>query len=211
MSNADVLAALQGILQTVQALDAKVQALDTKVTALDLKTTALNDKMTALDEKVTALDVKVTAQGARLEGVESSVRMLESSVRMLDSSVRVLNAASANERVRVNNSMKANAVALQPFLFDREGNLWPSAVRQPPTLLDLAVAGTENKPGTTVKPAWNKLSSRAFLKSAVVGYEDDGTDGEGEVGAMARTARIKVIQAVGGDVANVFATQYRLA
>ena len=178
----------------VGALDAKVGALDAKVGALDAKVGALDAKVGALDAKVGALDAKVAA---RLDGI--------------DSSVRVLLAAGANERVRLNNSMKANAVALQPFLFDREGNLWPSAVRQPPTLLDLAVAGNENKPGTSVKPAWNKLSSRAFLKSAVVGYEDDGTDGEGEVGAMARTARIKVIQAVGGDVANVFATQYRLA
>ena len=194
MSNADVLAALQGILQTVQALDAKVTALDGKVTAL-------NDKMTALDEKVTVLDEKVTAQGARLEGVESSVRML-------DSSVRVLNAASANERVRVNNSMKANVALLQPFSNDRDGNPWPAAVKQPPTLLDLAVAGNENKPGLSEKPAWNKACSKAFLKAAVVGYDEDGTDGEGEFGDKARTVRIKVIQAVGGNVASVFSSQY---
>ena len=197
----EVLAGLRELSKQFESLDTKVGALDAKVGALDAKVGALDAKVGALDAKVGALDAKVGALdakvAARLDGI--------------DSSVRVLLAAGANERVRLNNSMKANAVALQPFLFDREGNLWPSAVRQPPTLLDLAVAGNENKPGTSVKPAWNKLSSRAFLKSAVVGYEDDGTDGEGEVGAMARTARIKVIQAVGGDVANVFATQYRLA
>jgi hypothetical protein len=183
-SNADVLAA---ILQAALSIDAKVSALDAKVSALDAK--------------VSALDVKVTAQGARLEGVESSVRML-------DSSVRVLNAASANERVRMNNSMKANVALLQPFSNDRDGNPWPAAVRQPPTLLDLAVAGNENKPGLSEKPAWNKACSKAFLKAAVVGYDEDGTDGEGEFGDKARTVRIKVIQAVGGNVASVFSSQY---
>ena len=170
--------------------------------------TALDEKVTALDEKVTVLDVKVTAQGGRLEGVESSVRMLESSVRMLDSSVRVLNAASANDRMRVNNSMKANVALLQPFSNDRDGNPWPAAVRQPPTLLDLAVAGNENKPGLFEKPSWNKACSKAFLKAAVVGYDEEGTDGEGESGDKARTVRIKVIQAVGGNVASVFSSQY---
>jgi len=137
--------------------------------------------------------------------------MLESSVRMLESSVRVLSAAGANERVRLNNSMKATTSALQPFAFDRDGNPWPAAVKQPPTLLDLAVAGNENKPGLAEKPDWNKTSSKAFLKTAVVGYDEEGTDGEGEVGDKARTVRVKVIQAVGGNVASVFATQYHFS
>jgi len=180
------------VLAGIRELKLQFSSLDAKVGALDAKVGALDAKVGALDAKVGALDAKVTA---RLDGI--------------DSSVLVLLAAGANERVRLNNSLKANAVALQPFAFDREGKPWPSAVKQPQTLLDLAVAGNENKPGTSVKPAWNKASSQAFLKTAVVGYDDEGTDGEGEVGAMARTARIKVIQAVGGDVANVFATQYR--
>ena len=162
---------------------------------------AILQAVLSIDAKVSALDAKVTAQGARLEGVESSVRML-------DSSVRVLNAASANERVRMNNSMKANVALLQPFSNDRDGNPWPAAVRQPPTLLDLAVAGNENKPGLSEKPAWNKACSKAFLKAAVVGYDEDGTDGEGEFGDKARTVRIRVIQAVGGNVASVFSSQY---
>ena len=181
MSIADVLAA-------IASLDAKVTALDAKFTALDAKVTSLDAKFTSLDAKFTALDAKAT---------------------LIDAKVTVLSANAANERVRLNNSMKANTAALQPFAFDRDGNPWPAAVKQPPTLLDLAVAGNENKPGLPDKPLWNKASSKAFLKTAVVGYDEDGTDGEGEGGDMARTVRVKVIQAVGGNVASVFATQYQ--
>lgn len=164
----------------------------------------------AVSTRVGALQGSVGALEARMGALEARVGALEARVGAMEASVRVLRAASANERVRLNNSLKANVAPLQPFAFDREGNPWPAGIEQPPTLLDLAVAGNESKPGQTDKPAWNKTKSKAFLKAAVDGYDSDGTDGEGEMGTKARTVRVKVIQAIGGNVASVFATQYQL-
>ena len=76
-------------------------------------------------------------------------------------------------------------------------------------IFNLAVAGNENKPGLDKRPNWNKARGQAFLQAAILGYTDDGSDGEGEVGDKARTVRVKVINAVGGNVTNVFATQYQ--
>ena len=87
---------------------------------------------------------------------------------------------------------------------DRAGDAWPVGVAQPGTMLDLAVAGNESKPGLATRSEWNRELSRAFLRTAVEGYAEDASDGEGELGAKARTMRIKVIQAMGGDVASVF-------
>ena len=171
--------------QVLNQILAAISALDTKVSALDTKVTALDTKVTALD----------TNFSSRLESIEAKVRALL--------------AANANEQVRIINCMKANVAALQPFKFDRDGNDWPERVMQPPTLLDLAVAGNENKPGLDKKPNWNKARGQAFLQAAILGYTDDGSDGEGEVGDKARTVRVKVINAVGGNVTNVFATQYQ--
>jgi hypothetical protein len=163
---------------------------------------ALSDKVSAMDAKLTALDSKVNTVVERLDKIEGRLDKIEANVL-------ALNAAGANERVRAINRVKANVAALEPFLFDCSGEAWPPGVKQPPTLLDLAVAGNENKPGLRNKPAWNKTSSIAFLKAAVAGFLEDASDGEGESGTMARTVRVKVIQAVGGDVASVFATQYQ--
>ena len=170
---------------------------------------ALSDKVSAMDAKLTALDSKVNTVVERLDKVEGRLDKIEGRLDKIEANVLALNAAGANERVRAINRVKANAAALEPFLFDCSGEAWPPGVRQPPTLLDLAVAGNENKPGLRDKPAWNKTASVAFLKAAVAGFVEDASDGEGESGTMARTVRVKVIQAVGGDVASVFAAQYR--
>ena len=53
------------------------------------------------------------------------------------------------------------------------------------------------------------MEQGTWLQAAILGYTDDGSDGEGEVGDKARTVRVKVINAVGGNVTNVFATQYQ--
>jgi hypothetical protein len=142
--------------------------------------------------------------------LSTRVSALETRVGALETSVGALTIASDNQRVRVANSMKGNVEPLQPFRFDCFGRPWPAGVAQPATLLDLAVAGNETKPGLTVKSNWNREKSRAFLELAVDGYATDGGGDADENGNKARTRRMKVIQAVGGDVASVFSTQYRL-
>ena len=159
---------------------------------------------------IAAVSTRVDTLQATVGELQATVGELQATVGVLQTSVRVLEAAGDNDRVRLANSLKAHTAPLQTFVKDRNGDKWPAHVAQPPTLLDLAVAGNENKPGMDEKPAWNKAKSKAFLKTAVSGFESDGSDGEGEGGAKARTMRMKIIQTVGGNVASVFATQYEL-
>ena len=148
---------------------------------------------------------------ARLDALDTRVGKIDERVERIETDVKVLAAARANEAVRLANTLKACDAPLKALRFDCVGQLWPTHVKQPATLLDLAVSGAETKPGTAMRADWNVARSRAFLRAAVDGYETDGTDGEGEIGAVARTARIKVIQAVGGDVVAVLATTYKLS
>ena len=65
-------------------------------------------------------------------------------------------------------------------------------------------------PGGTARSGWNRIKSRAFLRAAVEGYTDDGTDAEGELGAKSRTVRLKVIEAIGGVYERVISTVHTL-
>lgn len=129
----------------------------------------------------------------------------------LEASVQQLLGARANDAARLANALKACDAPLKPLPRGCDGRPWPAEVAQPATLLDLAVSGAEAKPGTSVRADWNNTRSRAFLRVAVDGYATDGTDSEGEIGAKARTARVKVIQAMGGDAAAVLATTYKFS
>ncbi len=106
---------------------------------------------------------------------------IETSVGELQSSVRVLRAANANDRVRFNNSLKANIAQLH-FAFDRDGNPWPADVEQPPTLLDLAVAGTMAKLGSATSPTGTRRRARQGISQDGRGRLQVGVDGwrEGE-------------------------------
>ena len=145
----------------------------------------------------------------RVDNLETSVQALDARVDNLETSVQTLAAARANEVTRLANALKTCGAPLVPLRFGCDGRKWPIGIEQPTTLLDLAVSGAECKPGTSVRANWNKDRSRAFLHVAVDGYATDGSDAEGEAGAKARTARVKVIQAMGGDVAAVLATTYK--
>jgi outer membrane murein-binding lipoprotein Lpp len=178
------------------ALDSKVSALDTKVTILDTKVTALDTKVAALDTKVTALDNKVTA--------------LDNKVTTLSAKVDRLEAARSNDAVRAANRLKSLTAPLVPLRFNAVGADWPGDIEQPETLLSLAVSGAESVPGGTTRSGWNRIKSRAFLRAAVEGYTDDGTDAEGELGAKSRTVRLKVIEAIGGVYERVISTLHTL-
>jgi len=158
---------------------------------------------------VGALDARVGALDARVGALDARVGALDARVARVETGVQALAAAHANDAVCLANALKACEAPLKALRFDCAGRPWPADVEQPATLLDLAVSGSESKPGTSTRANWNVARSRAFLRAAVDGYETDGTDGEGEIGAKARTARFKVIQAVGGDVAAVAATTYK--
>ena len=72
------------------------------------------------------------------------------------------------------------------------------------TLLDLAVSGSEHVPGELTTSGWNVSKSKAFLAKALEGYDEiSGSDGEGEAGSKSRTARLKVIAVMGGNVKRV--------
>jgi hypothetical protein len=197
-------------------------AVDLKATVTTLTTTvvALSETVHALTATVHALAATVDANhavvlsrldklDARVDSLDERVAKLDARVARVETSVQSLAAARANDVSRLANALKACEAPLVPLRFRCDGRPWPSDVEQPATLLDLAVSGAEAKPGTSTRANWNKERSRAFLQVAVDGYATDGSDAEGEIGAKARTARVKVIQAMGGDVAAVLATTYK--
>lgn len=69
------------------------------------------------------------------------------------------------------------------------------------------------KPNSTSRANWSVARSRAFLRAVINGYESepsDGSDEDSEMSTKARMARVKVIHAVGGDIAAVFAATNKL-
>ena len=170
---------------------------------------ALDDRVGALEVRVGALEVRVGALEERVGALEERVGKLDDRVGRVESGMQALAASRSNAAARLANALKACEAPLKALPFGCDGRPWPAGIAQPATLLDLAVSGAEAKPGTSIRADWNVASSRAFLRVAVDGYDTDGTDGEGEIGLKARTARVKVIQAMGGDVAAVLATTYK--
>ena len=172
---------------------------------------ALDARVGALDARVGGLETAVGALDARVGGLETAVSALDARGARVEASMLQLVGARANDVARLANALKACEAPLRPLPYGCDGRPWPADVAQPATLLDLAVSGAEAKPGTNERADWCKKRSRAFLHAAVDGYATDGTDGEGEIGSKARTARVKVIQAMGGDVAAVLATTYKFS
>ena len=167
-----------------------------------------------LSKRVDTMQASLDTLQTSVDTQQTNVATLQTNVATQQTNVRVLRAASANDRIRLNNSMKSNLARLQPFAYDRDGNAWPAGVAQPETLLDLAVGGSEAKPGFSGsggRSTWSKEKSSAFLRTACDGYESDASDADGESRHKARTGRVKVIQAVGGNLAGVFSTQYKLS
>ena len=177
--------------------------------ALEALTRAVKEQGESTRGALADLSTRLGAVETRLGAVETRLGAVETRLGAVEQDVRVLRGEHKNGVARLKNSVKAHVAQLVPLPCDRDGNPWPVDVAQPITMLDLAVSGSESKPGLAVRPEWNRTQSRAFLRTAVEGYTDDASDGEGELGAKARTMRIKVIQAMGGNVASVFATQYQ--
>ena len=167
--------------------------------------------MGGLDARVGGLEAAVGALVARVGGLETAVGALDARGARVEASVLQLVGARANDVARLANALKACEAPLRPLPNSCNGRPWPADVAQPATLLDLAVSGAEAKPGTNERAKWNREQSRAFLHAAVDGYATEGTDGEGETGSKVRTARVKVIQAMGGDVAAVLATTVKFS
>jgi hypothetical protein len=201
----------QATLARFDGVDKRLDAVESRLGAVESRLDAVESRLDAVESRLDAVESRLGAVESRLGAVESRLGAVESRLGAVEGRLDVLESAHGNDRVRLNNSLKASTAPLQPLPFDRDGNKWPGAVEQPPTMLDLAVAANEAKPGMAEKPAWNKARSKAFLKAAVAGYDAEGSDGEGEVGDKARTVRIMVIQAMGGSVPEVFSTLYKLA
>lgn len=127
----------------------------------------------------------------------------------MDAHMRRMEALAANDATRRANGLKSLTAPLLPLRFDHSGNPWPADVAQPARLSVLAVSGSENVPGSRERSDWNRVKSRAFLAMAVEGYDSD-TDGEDENGPKSRTARLKVIGALGASFERVIRTVYAL-
>ena len=157
-----------------------------------------------------ALDAKVASLDAKVVSLDDKVASLDAKFDVMSGKVNCLEAARANDAVRTANRLKALTASLVPLRFDATGAAWPAAVEQPPTFLALAVSGAESVPGSSVRTAWNRHKSRRFLSTAVAGYDDDGTDAEGEAGAKSRTLRLKVIEVVGGIYERIIGTVHTI-
>ena len=177
--------------------------------ALEALTRTMKEEGAATRGAIADLSTRLGAVEMRLGAVETRLGAVETRLGAVEQDVRALRGEHKNNVARLKNGLNAHVAQLEHLPCDRAGDAWPVGVAQPGTMLDLAVAGNESKPGLATRSEWNHELSRAFLRTAVEGYAEDASDGEGELGAKARTMRIKVIQAMGGDVASVFPTQYQ--
>jgi hypothetical protein len=140
--------------------------------------------------------------------LKTDMGALKTDVRTLTESVNLLQRKQRNEEVRRSNAIKSLSQTLTKFEYNTRGEPWPQDVDQPATFNHLSVSGAEGLPGNPgVKSGWNKEKSRKFLTQAILGYTTD-SEGEDENGPRARTRRLKVIDALGGQHERVVAQVY---
>lgn len=158
------------------------------------------DQLTAA---LAPLSAAIARNGVRLDSIDARLDSIDAQLRTAD-------AHRAVDRARTANGLKALRAELVPLPYDRNGRPWPRGVEQPRRMIDLAISGSEHVPGEAATSGWNRGKSKAFLSTAVDGYATDGTDGEGEAGAKSRTARLKVIDVLGGSYERVINSVYAL-
>ena len=201
---------------TLAALDAALQkALDA---ALPKALAPIWDALNGLKEDFAGLkedfagmkkDVAVLKEDVAV--LKEDVAGLKKDVAGLKKDVSILSAAHSNSIARQANGLKALKADLVPLPSNSLGEPWGKNVAQPATFMVLAVSGSETVPGTEgARFLWNRAKSRAFIKEAVGGYDTDGTDSEGVDGPKSRSARLKVIDLMGGDHTRVMSSVYTL-
>ena len=162
----------------------------------ELKAELKTDLKTSIAEAIAPVLTRLDRIETRLDRIETRLDRAE--------------AKGANDAVRMANGLKSLTAPLTQLLFNHSGGAWPADVAQPSCLLELAVSGAESMPGTHTRPDWNRAKSRVFLATAVAGYESDSSEGEGESGHKSRTARLKVIEVMGGSFERVIGSVYKL-
>ena len=142
---------------------------------------------------------------ARLDGMDARLVSIHTSTSLSDKARKV-------DAVRLANGLKSLTAPLVRLPFTHNGLPWTDDLApQPARLLDLAVPGSEHVPGEHAPSGWSWAKSKAFLAKALEGYDEiSGSDGEGEAGVNARTARLKVIAVMGGNVERVIGATYSL-
>ena len=189
------------------ALAALLSSVDRRMDSLEQRFDA---RLGAIDARLDAIDARLDATDARLGAIDARLESTDARLGAINASLQAAEASRAVGRARTANGLKALRADLVPLPFDRDGRPWPPGVAQPRRMIDLAVSGAEHVPGETTTSGWNRGKSKAFLAAAVDGYSTDGTDGEGEAGAKSRTARLKVIDVMGGSYERVIGAVYAL-
>jgi uncharacterized protein YoxC len=210
-------AAISALTTSLTALSDNVTALTTKVDKLVESVAGMQQQITGIQQQVTEVKEQVTGVQQQVAGVQQQVTEVKEQVGGMQQQMTGMQqqmekqaAAQANADTRMLNSMKALAQPLAKLKYTASGDNWPATVEQPPSLLELAVSGAENVPGTARRSGWSKEKSRAFLKVVLPGGYESESDNEGENGDKARTMRMRVIESVGARFERVVASVHHL-
>ena len=165
----------------------------------------IKEALAPIIARLDGIDARLDGIDERLDGMDARLVSIEASTSLSDKARKV-------DAVRLANGLKSLTAPLVRLPFTHNGLPWTEDLApQPARLLDLAVSGSEHVPGEHAPSGWNRAKSKAFLAKALEGYDEiSGSDGEGEAGAKSRTARLKVIAVMGGNVERVIGATYSL-
>lgn len=171
----------------------------------------LKDDLATMKGDISAMKGDISAMKDDILTMKGDILTMKDDISSLRTAVVRADCARAVDSARLANRLKSLTARLVALPFDCNGELWPQTVDQPTRMIDLAISGSEHVPGERRVSGWNRLKSRAFLAKAVSGYDaTSGSDGEGEEGSKARTARLKVIEAMGGSYERVIGSNNTL-